>query len=167
MKHLALAKDILECLSYLTILLGFPIAIYQFRRSALKEELDREYGTYNALDEKYLEFQQLCLLNPRLDIFDIQDGQATTLTPEEEKKEIIAFTMLFSIFERSFLMYSDQDTEIKLRQWSGWREYILGYCKRDNFRKAWAISGQTFDTNYQEFMDQLLKECFEVSPQKP
>jgi hypothetical protein len=156
MGWLVRVKDVLEALSYLTILVGFPLAIYQFWRAARKEALDREYGTYNALDEKYLEFQRLCLENPRLDIFDISDPKPNGLTPEEEKKELIAFTMLFSIFERSYLMYSAEDSNLKARQWTGWNEYISAYCKRDNFRRAWQVSGNTFDTDYQNYMAKMI-----------
>jgi len=152
-------KDYLEASSYVIILLGLPIAIYQFVRATRREALDREYGTYNALDEKYLEFQRLCFDHPDLDIFDIQDETSRTLSSEEKKQETVAFTMLFSIFERSFLMYYDQDSAIKARQWTGWNDYIVSYCRRKNFRDAWAISGETFDTQYQEFMADLIKQC--------
>jgi hypothetical protein len=61
-----------------------------------------------------------------------------------------------SIFERAYLMYGDQGEEVKKRQWAGWESYIQGFCQRDNFRdrcrKAWKISGTTFDTRFQAYM---------------
>jgi hypothetical protein len=148
-----------ELLSYIAVCLGIPVAIWQFRRAAQKEQADREYGTYNALDEKYLEFQQLCLEMPRLDVFDLADPSPVSLTPLEKKQELVAFTMLFSIFERSFLMYADQSTSIKKRQWMGWERYVMDYCARGNFRSAWRLSGNTFDTAYQTFMEQCLERA--------
>jgi len=157
MDGLLAAKDYLETLSYLTILIGFPLAIYQFWRAARKEELDREYGTYNALDEKYIDYQRLCFQNSDLDVFDIPDASKKPLSEDQQKRELIAFTMLFSIFERAYLMYYDEDTEIKQKQWVGWHEYIGSYCKRDNFRSAWATSGTTFDSDFQKYMTKMIE----------
>ncbi|HEX8169039.1 MAG TPA: hypothetical protein VF824_00700 [Thermoanaerobaculia bacterium] len=147
-----LVKDVLEALSYLTVVIGAPVALYQYRVKTRKEQSDREYGTYNALDEKYLEFLELCRQSPRLDVFDIPDDAPAALTPEEQKQELIAFTMLISIFERAFLMYHDQEDSIRKRQWTGWLDYIRDYCERANFRHAWTYSGDQFDTEFQAFM---------------
>ena len=48
----------LDAISKLIIILGFPLAFIQYMRTKHKEKQDREYGTYNSLDEKYLEFQK-------------------------------------------------------------------------------------------------------------
>lgn len=145
-------RTIAEMLAHATVVLGFPIAIVEFRKRRLREQHDREYGTYNALDEKYLEFQQLCLRMPRLNIFDVPDVTPAPLSEEEKKQEVIAFTMLFSIFERAFLMYYDQNTELRRKQWAGWDQYIRTFCARENFARAWAASGATFDTDFQEYI---------------
>lgn len=152
MENFLRLKDILESLSYLAILLGIPVGIYQYLRAKRKEQIDREYGTYNALDEKYLEFQRICFEHPQLDVFDIRDGTSSVLDQPQKKQELIAFTILFSIFERAYLMYHDQSTTVKERQWLGWEEYIESYCKRENFRNAWCISGKTFDSEFQAYM---------------
>ena len=151
-------KDVLEALSFLVVLLGVPIGIVQYFRTVKREQLDREYGTYNALDEKFLEFQNLCLENPDLDIFDVPDKTSGTLTPEQQKKELIAFTILFSIFERAYLMYHDQSTAIKQKQWTGWDEYIQDFCKRENFKRAWLESGATFDKDFEQYVQRFVQE---------
>ena len=155
---LDMVKDLLEASSYVTVIVSLPLALHQYKKITKKEQLDREYGTYNALDEKYMEFLQLCHDNPRLDIFDIPDETRRELDSEEEKKELIAFTMLFSIFERAYLMYHDQSGDVRKRQWSGWNEYIHAYCRRENFRAAWKVSGETFDLGYQNFMAEELAQ---------
>jgi len=157
MNYFLMVKDICEVLSYLAVIVGIPIAIHQYRQAKKKEQADREYGTYNALDEKYLEYQSICLEHPELDIFDIGDSTAPTLSEQQKKEELIAFTFLFSIFERAYLMYNDQSTRVKKRQWSGWEEYIESYCKRDNFRRAWQTSGNTFDSEFQKYMKKQLR----------
>ena len=48
-------NETIEMLSYLATILGIPIAIILFVNEKRQERRDREYGTYHALDEKYLE----------------------------------------------------------------------------------------------------------------
>ncbi len=151
-------SDCLEIANKCVVLLGLPLAYFQYRKNVKKERRDREYGTYNALDEKYLEFQKLCLDHPNLNIFDIPDSEDKILTKKETKEELILFTMLFSIFERAYLLYSDQNTSIKKKQWNGWDSYIRTYCERDNFLYAWEISGSTFDTDFERYMKGIISE---------
>jgi hypothetical protein len=133
-------------------------------RSVRREQLDREYGTYNALDDKYHDFLNLCLQRPRLDIFDIQDAKPLPLSDEEKKEELIIFTILISIFERAYLMYFRQSSKLRRRQWSGWEDYIRDYAKRKNFQEAFRISGITFDTDFQVFMNAIMKSAKSESP---
>lgn len=149
--------DVLQGLGNLVIILGFPLAYFQYLVAKRREKRDREYGTYNALDEKYLEFQRLCLERPYLNIFDIPDDNPKPLTDVEKKEELILYTMLFSIFERAFLLYSDQKSYIKKKQWVGWDSYIKSYCKRAEFISAWKISGNTFDSDFEEFMENIFR----------
>lgn len=147
----------LEIAGRIVVLLGFPLAYVQYLRTKRKEKRDREYGTYNALDEKYLEFQKLCLDHPYLNIFDIPDKVPQKLDEKQQKEELILLTMLISIFERAYLLYSDQNSVIKKKQWVGWDSYIKSYCKRENFLQAWKISGNTFDTDFEKFMEECIK----------
>ena len=156
--QLQLLKDVFELLSYVAILVGVPVGLYQYYRTVTREQQDRGYVTYNAFNEKYLEFQKVCLEHPDLDVFDVQDQRPADLSETQQKQELIAFIMLFSIFERAYLMYSDQSTTIKERQWSGWHEYIGEYCRRSNFKKAWNVSGQRFDSAFQGHMAQRFAE---------
>lgn len=148
--------DTLDLINKLVVVLGVPIAIYQYIMTKRKERHDREYGTYDALDEKYIEFQQLCLKYPYLDVFDVPDKSPVKLNPSQEKEELVIFTILFSIFERAYLLYSDESSAVKKKQWSGWDEYIKDFSKRQNFKNAWKVSGQTFDTRFQEYMEKII-----------
>jgi hypothetical protein len=153
----------LNALARLVVLIGVPTGLVQFYFKTRKERHDREYGTYNALDEKYVEFQLLCLDHPRLDVFDVPDAKPVELTFEEKKQELIAFTLLFSVFERSFLMYKDQSKKVREKQWTGWQTYLESYCVRENFRSAWQVSGHTFDQRFQDHMVKTLHDLFSDS----
>jgi hypothetical protein len=142
----------LDALARLVVFLGVPAGLIQFGLKVSRERYDRDYGTYDALDDKYIEFQRLCMEYPRLDVFDIQDKEPATLDPLQKKQELIAFTLLFSIFERAYLMHKDRSRKVKEKQWKGWEDYLLAYCQRANFRQAWDISGQTFDEDFQNNM---------------
>src|SRR5574338_2534 len=155
-------QEYLDAISKLVVILGLPLAYIQYKINKRKEKRDREYGTYNALDEKYLEFQKLCLEHPYLNIFDIKDKIPEKLNGKQEKEELILFTMLFSIFERAYLLYSDQNSTIKKKQWLGWDSYIKSYCERDNFLKAWHISGTTFDTDFEKYMKENIENSLKV-----
>jgi hypothetical protein len=149
---------VVDLLAKLAVILGVPAALVQYCLAKRREKRDREYGTYNALDDKYIEFQRLCLRYPYLDVFDVPDSDPAELNKMQKKEELIVYTILFSIFERAFLMYSDQSTRVKRRQWTGWEEYIAEYCSRENFRDAWAKSGTTFDTRFQQYMTQAINK---------
>jgi len=157
-------KDIFELLSYVTVTVGGPVAITQYRRTKHREQQDREYGTYNALDEKYLQFQTMCFEHPELDIFDVPDTAPKVLSDEQAKQELIAFTQLISIFERAFLMYHDQSTKIKIAQWTGWDEYIRHYCQRQNFIYAWEMNGTTFDLDFENYMESIIDANLPLRP---
>lgn len=159
MDFLIAQREVLETLSFLAIVLGIPAGIVQFYRTKRREQLDREYGTYNALDEKYLEFLDLCFRFPELDIFDIADSRLRRLTPLDKKRELIAFTVLISLLERAFLMYRDQSSEVKQRQWLGWLDYMRLYAGRSNFQRAWSMAGDMFDTEFCRFMDSLIEQA--------
>jgi hypothetical protein len=153
--------DLLEVVSQCIVVIGFPLALVQYYLATRKEQKDREYGTYNALDDKYIAYQELCLEHPDLDVWDVPDvSPPNSQTPNPQtpklKQERQLFTILFSIFERAFLMYADMSTEVKKTQWSGWDGYIKSYCKRQNFRDAWKVSGSTFDTKFEKYMNGLI-----------
>ena len=72
---------VFEILANIATLLGVPIAIWLFANEKRRERLDREYGTYDALDEKticscissrskWIDYIQLCLEYPDIDLYD-------------------------------------------------------------------------------------------------
>lgn len=145
-------KTIAQIISFLAVAATGIMGLLSYRSNARKEQQQREQGTYDALDNKYLDYQKLCLEYPRLDVADDPQGYAVTLTEEEKKQELIIFTMLFSIFERAFLMYRGHADDVRDKQWAGWDEYMGKFCKRANFVAAWKKSGATFDDDFNRFM---------------
>jgi hypothetical protein len=151
-------KDWLEILQYFAVILGIPIALIQYVSSSRKERQDKEYETYNALDEKFIDYLKLCLDHPNLDIFDISDKKLNEFKKNQSKEEIIIFTILFSVFERAYTMYFDQGKKIRKEQWNGWESYINDFSQRDNFKEAWKISGETFHEKFQDHMNAVISK---------
>ena len=125
-------------------LIGVPLALAEYRQAQFSAKSEREqalreykYQNYHFLDEKYLEFLKLCFDNPDLDIFDIPDNKIRTgnISSEDKKKELIAFSILFSVMERAFLMFYESSDKMKQRQWRGWDAYIHAFARRRNFRE--------------------------------
>jgi hypothetical protein len=141
---------------FITVLFGIPTGLFGYFRASMKERLDRENGTYDALDEKFLEFERVCMAHPYLDVFDLPDKSPAVLTAEQQKEELIALTMLFSIFERAYLMYKDQSSVMRQKQWAGWDKYIRSYCMRDNVQKAWRANGGTFDGDFEQYISKYI-----------
>jgi hypothetical protein len=146
----------LEIITKFIVIIGVPVGVIQYIITKRKERRDREYLIYDAMDEKYIEFQKLCLDHPDLDVSDVPNTAPTVLNPAQQKEELVIFTILCSIFERAYLLYNDGSSTIKKEQWSGWYDYIKQYCQRNNFKQAWQKTGKTFDTNFQDFMKKMV-----------
>ena len=151
-------EKIIDFAGKVVVLIGLPLAIIQFNLTSKKERNDREYEIYNTIGDAYADWEKLCLNYPHLDIFDIKDSIPIAKSPKEEKEELILFTILFSLFERAYVLYKNESTSLKKNQWSGWNQYIMDYCTRENFRKAWKISGTTYEVGFQNYMDDCIKK---------
>ena len=150
------ADAILQIAADVATTLGIPIALWVFMREKGKERREREYGTYDALDEKYIEFQRLCLQYPHLDIFDSQELNKEHYTPEDERNELILFTILISLLERAHLMYTGQSRRMRAKQWDGWDEEIRRWCRRRRFIHAWGIVGDTYDADFKRYIEKYM-----------
>lgn len=71
--------------------MGNPAPRY---REKIRERRDREYGTYNALDDKYVQFLEMCLEHPDLDVFDVPRQDRRQPTEAERRQEQMLLTIL-------------------------------------------------------------------------
>lgn len=143
-------------------IVGAPIAITGFfvqkKREAEAREterLEREYGTYNTLDSKYIDYLNICLEFPKLDIFDVPLENYTP-TEAEKRQELIIFSILIAILERAYLMYVDKSAEIRKKQWTGWDEYAREWAKRRNFQAAWDEQQGEFDGRFEKYLQDII-----------
>ena len=134
-------------------LIGIPVAIVIYLLDKRRERQDREYGTYNALDDKYIDYVSLCLQHPDLDVGDVPFHRSTPLTPAEQHRETHILLILVSLMERSFLMYRDKSERVRDEQWTGWESYIRDWCQRPNFVQVYKYAREDFDDGFVRYMD--------------
>jgi hypothetical protein len=160
-------KDWLEITYYLIAVFGIPIALWKYITSKQKEQVENDDKAYDALDEKYLDFLDLCLENPELNVFDIPDSQKTELSPIQQKKELILFTRLFSIFERAYrMLHNTGKNEKMISQWEDWKGYMKMFSQRENCQQAWKRSKDTFNEEFQEYFGGLVLSWEKENKQK-
>jgi len=149
--------EVFELLSYVATALGVPTAIGAYLTAKSRERREREYETYHALDEKYLDYLEMCIQNPRLDMYYFPLEQEVVLSPEEKIQQHAMCEILIALLERAFLMYRDQATEIKRAQWEGWNAYMHDWAKRANFRRLWSELGEQFDKDFVKYMNSIIE----------
>lgn len=155
------------------IVAGVFIAVRQLsllrKSSALQHEEDRrvreqdlrerEYGTFDGLDNKYVEFMYHRALpeNATLDIHSEPLDRHGPPSAEVEARERAYFAVLFSIFERAIVMFERRQVdELSKKQRQGWVDCIMSYCDRPSFRAEWAVIGHQFDEDFQAEMRSIL-----------
>lgn len=148
----------LEMATFVITILGLPAAIYVYLKEQKQQRIEREYGTFDALDEKYIEIQQLCLEHPELDVFDSPYESPKSLNEEQKKQEEAILLIRISVFERAFLMYQRASTDQQKGQWLGWEEEIKEWFERDNFKATWTEHGSYFDQSFYEYFNQQLNQ---------
>ncbi|HPF12781.1 MAG: hypothetical protein H6830_12020 [Planctomycetes bacterium] len=160
------ATQILQILYYVSVLLGLPFGLYQYWRRLCQEQLSRELQTYDSLDNKYLQYQRICLEHPELDIADFPHEVAPTYTDEQKRQETTAFIMLISIFERAYVLYNAQAKFVPKRliqrrrtERMGWEVYMASYCQRNNFATIAEECSKTFHSDFREYFLNLLAQA--------
>jgi len=127
------ALEIWELLSYIVTVVGFPMAIFVFLYEQRKERENEDEEVYQLLSDNYQDFLKVALDNPDLRLFS--DEELPDLSPEQQERLLIIFTMLTSLFERAYLLlYTDKMSPTQARRWHSWEDYIHEWCHTPSFR---------------------------------
>jgi hypothetical protein len=147
-------SGIFQIMQYLVFIIGIPITIYKYITSKKREQIDREYGTYDALDREFKDYCKLCLEHPDLDVAGYPNEATPNYTPEQKKQELIMFSMLCSLFERAYLMFKGSTSAAEKRRWAGWIAYFNDFSARKNFQSWWKQYGREYDTEFVDYFQQ-------------
>jgi hypothetical protein len=151
-------KEVAQIIYYLTLSVAGPIALIEFLRARKSYRRANEYKIYDELNDRFFEYQKIALEYYDLDILDVPNNDPSLAFDKKRKQEMVAHSMLFSLLERAFLMFHQQEDQFRLRQWSGWKHFLNDFIRRESVRAAWRMSRETYDTNFQQFMEQRIAE---------
>ena len=147
---------ICQIIYYIAMSIAGPLAVIAYIKVKNTERLEKEHQTYDELDNRFFEYQKLALEYYDLDILDVPNNDPSLAFDKKRKQEMVAYAILFSLFERAYLMFSCQADKFRQRQWSGWKHFLNDFLRRENVRTAWELSKNTYDTDFQAFMDRKI-----------
>src|SRR6476661_10717906 len=150
--------SVCQIIYYIAMSIAGPLALIAYVTVKKTERLEKEHQTYDELDNRFFEYQKLALQYYDLDILDVPNNDPSLAFDKKRKQEMVAYAILFSLFERAFLMFSHQGEAFQQRQWSGWKHFLNDFLRRESVRAAWQLSKGTYDTDFQAFMDGKIAE---------
>jgi hypothetical protein len=151
-------KDVAQIVYYLTLSIAGPLALIEYFKAKKRDRLANEYKIYDELNNRFFEYQKIALEYYDQDILDVPNNDPSLGFDKKRKQEMVAYSILFSLFERAFLMFHHQAEAFQLRQWSGWKHFLNDFIRRESVRSAWQLSKGTYDTDFQRFMDGKIAE---------
>ena len=151
-------RDIAQIVYYITLSIAGPLALMEYLKVKKRDRLEKEYDTYHELDNRFFDYQKLALEYYDLDILDVPNNDPSLAFDKKRKQEMVAHSILFSLFQRAYLMFSSQTELFKDKQWSGWKLFLNVFIRRESVRAAWKLSKTTYDTDFQAFMDAKIAE---------
>jgi hypothetical protein len=143
-----------ELLSYVVTVVGLPLAICVFLLEQRKDRENEEEEVYQQLSDNYQDFLKVALENPDLRVFSAEP--TPSLNAEQKERQLIIFAMLISLFERAYLLlYEDDMTPRQARRWNSWKDYMLEWVRRPDFRSSLPdlLGGE--DPSFVRYFEQL------------
>jgi hypothetical protein len=150
-------KNLVEIIFYASMSISGPIGVYQYFKARRTERIAQEFKVYKELDDRLFEYQKLALMHPDLDILELPGKSRVPGIDRKQKQELIAHAILFSLFERAYLMFKHQSALFKRKQWAGWTLFLNDLLHRESVQTAWEVTKMTFDTDFQQFMDDKIR----------
>ena len=165
-------KDIAQIIFYISLSISGPLAVIEYLKVKKRDRQAQEYKIYDELDSRFFEYQKLALQYYDLDILELPNAGPAHAPDKKRKQEMVAYAILFSLFERAFLMFNLQTELFRNKQWSGWKFFLNDMLRRESVRTAWQLTKETYDTDFQRFMDRKIadltgKPTLEPSPIRP
>jgi hypothetical protein len=152
------ALEIWELASYVVTAVGLPLGILVFFHEQNKERENEEELAYQQLSDSYTAFLKLVLENPDLKL------RSQTATPglndEQRERMLLIFDMLVALFERAYLLiYEEEMSEKQQRRWHSWEDYMLEWCRREDFRLALPELLRGEDPDFAGYIDRIATQA--------
>src|SRR5262245_38573543 len=160
-------KEIAQVLYYVSLSITGLLALIGYLRAKDREQQEREYRTYDELDNKFLAYQKLALQHD-LDLIEAPDASAALAGDRLRlKRELVTASCGFALFQRAFLMFHGQSDAFKARQWQGWDRLLTAFLCRPANRHAWQVCKLHFDMQFQKHVDDRLLRQLEKDRADP
>jgi hypothetical protein len=157
--------ELLEALSYVVTVFGFPLGIYVYLRDQRKERKNEEEEVYVRLSDQYADFLRLVLKNADLQL-TTRNAPSTHLSAEQQERRMVLFEILVALFERAYLLvYEEKMDRDEARLWASWEDYMREWCRRSDFREALTRLLQGEDPDFAAYIRRLAEE--EGGPRLP
>lgn len=125
----------LEAASYVVTVVGLPFAIAIFVHDRRRERQTDEEEIFLRLSDEYADFMRLVLDNADLGLLSPETG--APLTGEQGERKRALFAILVALFERAYvLVFEERMSRQQARLWQSWRDYMIEWCVRRDFRDA-------------------------------
>ena len=145
--------ELLEALSHVVTILGFPTAISVFVYEERKRRANGENELHRNLSEEYDNFLKLVLSNADLLLLRRSSPQQQLTEEQLERKEII-FRMLISLFEKAYIiLHAESMDRDATRRWLSWEDDMKEWCRREDFR---AVLPEFLEGEDEEFSTHIL-----------
>lgn len=146
-----------ETASYVVTVVGLPMAIGFFVLDRIKQRSQEEEETYLHLADEYVEFLKLALEHSDLRLLD---PDATVGLDEDQKlRKYALLGILISLFERAYILtYRDNMGGAELRRWRSWEDWMLEWCRRDDFRSAMVMHLPGEDPAFIQYLGSLVAQ---------
>jgi hypothetical protein len=153
-------NNILEIVTQIITIVGVPTAIFVYIKTKRREKQEREYLAYDSVDEKHIEFLNLCLQNADLNLYWGEEVNLNSIGDEERGRRLILYEILITNLERAFLLYRNQSKSIRHKQWEGWNRYAIQWMKVKNFRDSWhSLTDNQYDLDFLDYMNSIYHEA--------
>ncbi len=155
-RNMRIVNRAAQVLSLVSLAVSVPIGVFQYRRARtaeLQAAIDR---TYDALDDRYVSFQTLCMQYVKLDCYDRPLTRAVLLSSADSVQQKLMYTILLSMLERAFIQYKTKPMPSRKEQWLGWQDYAAAFPPRAAFRATWQEVRHEYDTRFRDFMDSVI-----------
>jgi hypothetical protein len=143
-----------ELASQIMTSFGFPLAVFVFLYDRRQERLSGEDEVYEQLSDNYQDFLHTVLENPDLHL-SVPESTAD-LSPEQEERMFVIFSMLISLFERAYLLlYGSRLSRKQARRWASWADYMEEWCRRDDFARNLPVLLKGEDPEFASYIGDL------------
>ena len=151
--------ELLEALSYLVTILGFPIAIFVFVYEHRRRLSNDENELHRLLSEEYDNFVRLTLDNADLLIWRSTDDTANLNEEQLERRRII-YMMLVSLFEKAYIiLFSENMTHERQRRWLSWEDDMQEWCCKKDFANQLPELLEGEDSAFSQHILAIARKC--------